>query len=353
MSKTAAVEFVPQRSTFRRDGSQIVGGNALDHYSEWSAPTVIISDGPYGLSSYPGDPPTPRDLAKAYEPHLAAWSKAAMPSTTLWFWNSELGWATVHQSLEAAGWEFRNCHIWDKGIAHAAGNSNTKTLRKFPTVTEVCVQYVRKVEFSVGGQSLSMRDWLRHEWERTGLPYTKTNDACGVKNAATRKYFTKCHLWYYPPPEAFALIADYANRFGPAEGRPYFSTDGLKPMKEEEWGKLRAKFHCKAGITNVWREGAVRGEERLKDSLKVLHMNQKPLKFMDKCIAASSDEGDVVWEPFGGLCSGTVAAHRLGRKSYAAELISDFFALATQRLATYDVSPPHSSTRPAEIRHSA
>ena len=45
----------------------------------------------------------------------AAWSRRASPQTTLWFWNTELGWATVHPLLLAQGWEFRNCHIWDKG----------------------------------------------------------------------------------------------------------------------------------------------------------------------------------------------------------------------------------------------
>ena len=49
-----------------------------------------------------------------------------------------------------AGWEYRCCHIWDKGIAHIAGNANTKTLRKFPVVTEVCVQYVKKTFFESG-----------------------------------------------------------------------------------------------------------------------------------------------------------------------------------------------------------
>lgn len=59
-------------------------------------------------------------------------------------WNTEIGWASVHKEIINQGWEFVNCHVWDKGVAHIAGNTNTKTLRKFPVVTEVCVQYVKK-----------------------------------------------------------------------------------------------------------------------------------------------------------------------------------------------------------------
>lgn len=322
---------------FVRDGSRINLGNALDHYQDWPEPTVIISDGPYGLGSYPGDPETPLELPDAYRPHIEAWSKYSTPLTTLWFWNSELGWATVHPLLIENGWEFRNCHIWDKGISHIAGNSNTKTLRKFPVVTEVCVQYVKKVSFPIDGKNLSMQDWLRHEWARTGLPFSRTNEACGVKNAATRKYFTKCHLWYFPPADAFAALSEYANQYGNPVGRPYFSIDGKSVLTAQEWERMRAKFYCRSGITNVWRENPVRGIERLKEQQKCIHMNQKPLKLLDLCIESSSDPGDVIWEPFGGLCSASIAAHKSKRRSCAAEIIPEFFEIACQRLGNYDV----------------
>lgn len=138
-------------------------GDALDYYDSWPVPTVIISDGPYGVGGYPGDPRTPERLPELYRPHLEAWTRLATPMTTLWFWNTELGWAVMHKTIESFGWEFRNCHIWDKGIAHVAGNVNGKTMRKFPVVTEVCVQYVRKAEFRVEDQIVSMQEWLREE----------------------------------------------------------------------------------------------------------------------------------------------------------------------------------------------
>jgi len=337
MKQNACLEIFVKNSEFARGNSKIYLGDALDYYHKWNRPTVIISDGPYGLGSYPGDPETPTELPTVYRPHVEAWSNYALSSTTLWFWNSELGWATVHPLLSENGWEFRNCHIWDKGISHIAGNTNTKTLRKFPVVSEVCVQYVRKVTFMAGGQKLSMRDWLRHEWSRTGLPFSKTNEASGMKNAATRKYFTKCHLWYFPPPEAFQAFVDYANKFGDPNGRPYFSIDGKESLTATEWEKMRAKFYCHNGTTNVWRENAVRGIERLKEQHKCIHMNQKPLKLLGLCIEASSDKDDVIWEPFGGLCSASIAAHKFKRHSFASEIIPEFFDIACQRLGNYDV----------------
>jgi len=64
------------------------------------------------------------------------------------------------------------------------------------------------------GQPCSMKHWLRSEWLRSGLPLYKTNDACGVKNAATRKYFTQCYLWYFPSPDKMEELARYANKYG-------------------------------------------------------------------------------------------------------------------------------------------
>ena len=52
-------------------------GDALDFYDTWDTPTTIISDGAYGVGGFPGDPRTPADLPRWYEPHIAAWSAKA------------------------------------------------------------------------------------------------------------------------------------------------------------------------------------------------------------------------------------------------------------------------------------
>ena len=43
--------------------AKLVLGDALDHYAAWPAPTVIVSDGAYGVSGFPGDPPNASGLA--------------------------------------------------------------------------------------------------------------------------------------------------------------------------------------------------------------------------------------------------------------------------------------------------
>ena len=326
---------------YTRDAVSIYFDRAEMQYADWPDPTCIISDGPYGIGGFPGDNHTVDSLIEWYKPHIKVWSERSTPETTLWFWNTEIGWATVHPVLAEYGWEYRCCNIWDKGLGHIAGNANTQTLRKFPVVTEVCVHYVKAARFQVDGKSLTMQEWLRHEWKRTGLPLRLSNEACGVQNAATRKYLTADHLWYYPPVETFMKLVSYANEYGDQKGRPYFSVNGKCPVSADQWARLRAKFKCDLGITNVWREPQVSGSERIqgvrngmKYKFRSLHGSQKPLKFIDLIIQASSSNGDVVWEPFGGLCPGAVVSYLTNREYYGTELIPEFYNAAVKRLAS-------------------
>ena len=316
-------------------GVGIYLGNALDMYAHWPSPVVILSDGAYGVSGFPGDTPTIDGLLEWYRPHVSAWSEAATGETTLWFWNTEIGWATVHPLLVDFGWEYVGLNTWDKGIAHVSGNTNSKTLRRFPVATEVCVQYVWPPKFRVASRDADMKEWLRWEWTRAGLPLNRANEACGVRNAATRKYLTQDHLWYFPPPEAFQRLVDFANQHGHPEGRPYFSLDGERSLTGAEWSRMRSKFRLELGVTNVWRDPAVRGEERIRrddGSGKFIHANQKPERLIRLSIEATSDPGDVVWEPFGGLCTGAIVCAEIGRACFSAELLPEYFSAAAKRL---------------------
>jgi len=180
-----------------------------------------------------------------------------------------------------------------------------------------------------------LKEWLLREWRRSGLPLVRANDACGVRDAAVRKYLDQTHLWYCPPVEMFERMQAYANEHGEETGRPYFSIDGMKPLTGREWSGLRPKFNCPHGMTNVWERGALRGKERAKtngSSGKAVHLNQKPLDLMSHIIEASTDRDDVVWEPFGGLFSACVAARRLGRRAFGSEINPTYFHHARGRL---------------------
>jgi len=324
--------ITPARSEYRDEFAAVDLGDSRELCEQWPAPTVIVSDGGYGVLGFEGDTSDHLDLPDWYEPHVAAWSLRATAATTLWFWNSEIGWAAVHPVLERHGWRYINANIWNKGKGHIAGNVNTARIRRFPVVSEVCVQYA----FEARIDGLPLKKWLLREWKRTGLPLRKANEACGVADAAVRKYLDQGHLWYYPPPEMFLRLQEFANKHGAPEGRPYFSVHGKKPGTAEEWSMMRPKFYCPHGFTNVWDRPALRGEERFKlngGSGRAIHLNQKPLDLMTMILKATSDEGDVIWEPFGGLFTGCVAARALRRRAFGGEIDPTYFHYGVLRLS--------------------
>lgn len=330
--KAVTLEVGPESARWQNELADLRLGDSLDQYSSWPTPNAIVSDGAYGVLGFEGDTSDHIGMPEWYEPHIAAWSRAATPATTLWFWNSEIGWATVHPVLERHGWRYVNANIWNKGKGHIAGNVNTSLIRRFPVVTEVCVQYV--FEARMGERPL--KRWLLDEWRRTGLPLRRANTACGVADAAVRKYLDQGHLWYFPPPEKFAALARYANENGKPEGRPYFSRDGISPMSAEEWVGMRSTFRCPHGFTNVWSRPALRGEERIvTDEGKAVHLNQKPLDLLSLLVEASTLPSETVWEPFGGLFSASLAALRLGRRAFGAELDPTYYQFGVRRFTEH------------------
>ena len=78
----------------------------------------------------------------------------------------------------------------------------------------------------------------------------------------------------------------------------------------------------------------LKGTERIRVpeiSSKAAHLNQKPLDLMGMIIEAASGAGDVVWEPFGGLFSASLAAKHAGRKAFAGEIDPTYFQLGMER----------------------
>lgn len=89
--------------TSKKDGVFLYRGDTLNWYDKWESPVVIVSDGPYRLGSYPGDPSSPEQLAEMYEPHITKWSEHATPLTTLWLLKTILLISIVNWEIDNYG----------------------------------------------------------------------------------------------------------------------------------------------------------------------------------------------------------------------------------------------------------
>ena len=68
-------------------------------------------------------------------------------------------------------------------------------------------------------------------------------------------------------------------------------------------------------------------------SRELLNTIQKPERLMERIIKASSNPGDVVFDPFCGSGTVPVVSQRLSRKFVACEINADYGRMAEERLA--------------------
>ena len=80
-------------------------------------------------------------------------------------------------------------------------------------------------------------------------------------------------------------------------------------------------------MKSVWHIPAPRREEKVFGK----HPTQKPVALLERIIAASSDENDLVLDPFSGSATTGIAAARSGRLFAGIDLDQNFLNLATQR----------------------
>ena len=123
---------------------------------------------------------------------------------------------------------------------------------------------------------------------------------------------------------------------------PKFDKDAVREPYSEETiatylrdprykDKAAREKHLRTGkyATNILRVPSLKGSTKEKCG----HPTQKPLALIEKLIAASTDPGDLVLDPFLGSGTTAVAAHRLGRRCTGIEVSEDYFRLAQARLS--------------------
>jgi DNA modification methylase len=103
--------------------------------------------------------------------------------------------------------------------------------------------------------------------------------------------------WMYPPKELDKLDA---------EGRIYFPPKGNMPSYKRYLDEMPG-----VPIQDIWDDIKPVGAQAKE---RTGYPTQKPLALLERIIAASSNPGDVVLDPFCGCGTAVTAAHKLGRR---------------------------------------
>ena len=106
---------------------------------------------------------------------------------------------------------------------------------------------------------------------------------------------------------------------------PYTDSKG----KPKDWNKGKAGNYRLTFPSNLWTDISIPFWSMPENTE---HPTQKPEKLVAKIILASSQEGDVVFDPFLGSGTTSVTAKKLNRKFVGIELDEDFACIAEKRL---------------------
>lgn len=211
--------------------------------------------------------------------------------------------------LEECGLELRQQIVLNKGMRAVSGRA-TKNYKMFPNVTESILflhkdakpfakEFLKKRQIELGYSAKYINEQLGVKSNGGGMwsIYTGKN-IC--KQLPTRE------LW-----DKLQVILDF--------NIPY--------------EKICQTYNAQLGFTDVWDDLDFYSEYRY-------HPTQKPQKLLNRLILASSNEGDVVLDPFMGGGSTAVACIDNNRNFLGFEIDEEYYAKSIKRINNKQMSLP-------------
>jgi site-specific DNA-methyltransferase (adenine-specific) len=148
-------------------------------------------------------------------------------------------------------------------------------------------------------------------------------DSSGVQ---AKKYYGS--LW---EPILFC-VKDQKNYTFNAEDILVEAKTGAKRKLIDYRGETPKPYNTKKVPGNVWEFPRVR--YRMDEYEE--HPSQKPEALLERIIKASSNEGDIILDPFAGTFTTSAVAQRLGRKSIGIEFQEEYIKIGLRRLNISD-----------------
>ncbi len=210
--------------------------------------------------------------------------------------------------LEDFGLELRQQIILNKGIQAVSGRA-TKNYKMFPNVTE-------SILFLYKDSKPFVKQYLKKRQKELGLTAKQINEALGVKangGGMWSIYTGKNVCEQLPTKELWQKLEKILDFNIPYE-------------------EVAQTYHAQLGITDVWDDINFYGE---KDRI---HPTQKPLKLIERLIYASSNEGNIVLDPFMGSGTTAEACREQGRNYIGFEIDTDYYNKSLERLQYMNTS---------------
>ena len=213
---------------------------------------------------------------------------------------------------------FRNEITWKRTASH--GNAT----RNYSSLSDVLLFYAKGPDYIFQLQYVPYStEYIDNNFkyvDENGRRYCTSN----IRNPAPRPNLTYDYKGYKPHPNGWTISMERMQQLD-REGRLHFPTN--------KNGRIRLKLFLDEmpGVPagNIWDDVppiSSHARERLG------YPTQKPEALLERIINASSNEGDVVLDPFCGCGTATVAAERLNRRWIGIDITHLAITLVRHRL---------------------
>jgi site-specific DNA-methyltransferase (adenine-specific) len=284
---------------------KIINGDAISTMKRIPAKSIdlTIADPPYFKTiheEWDFKWRTEEDYIEWSEKWIRELSRIVKTNSSFWLFGYVKLLSKILPIAEKYGFVFRQQIIVDKGMRSISGR-HTSTYKMFPTTTE-------SIFFFVKNNQPNIKRFLKERQKELGLTAKEMNEKLGVKTnggGMWSLYTGENILAQIPTREMWNKLQEILE----------FKMD---------YSEVNFTFNPQMGFSDVWTDIDFYKEERN-------HSTQKPLKLIERLIIASSNEGDLVLDPFLGSGTTAIASKKLDRRFIGIEIDNKYCELSEQR----------------------
>lgn len=204
--------------------------------------------------------------------------------------------------LEEYGFELRQQIVINKGMQAVSGRA-TKNYRMFPNVTE-------SILFLCKDPKPFAKSFLKQRQNELGYSSKEINEMLGVKSNGGG-------MWSIYTGENICKQLPTEELWGKLQSILQFNVP---------YNKISQTYNPQMGLTDVWDDVNFY-EERDR-----IHPTQKPQKLLARLLLASSNENDIVLDPFMGGGSTALACINNNRQYIGFEIDQTYYTKSLERL---------------------
>lgn len=244
---------------------------------------------------------TEKEYLQWCEKWIAELSRVAKTNCSFWLFGYVKILSKILPIAEKYDFIFRQQIIVDKGMRSISGRK-TSTYKMFPTTTE-------SIFFFVKNNQPNIKKFLKLKQKEYGYTAKQINEMLGVKSnggGLWSLYTGNNILAQIPTKEMWEKLEKIFN----------FKMD---------YSEVNFTYNPQMGFTDVWNDIDFYEEHRE-------HSTQKPIKLIERLVKASSNEGDIILDPFLGSGTTAIVAKKLNRNFIGIEIDEKYCKIAEKRL---------------------